>query len=786
MNKQEQIRQYLEQTFEALEKINPELANAEKRQRANEMFLNAEADFEIVKQKIDKAREELLESYQEQLRMREFYKKMREQGYYQNFEKDNRESRTFAQVQEAYNKLQAVLGENASKVYISGGIAPYLLLNRDSGRLHDDIDSGCLVSDIAMLRELFKNTPYYNAEWDSLTYAHDGIDYGFELNIDGVPVTIAPFDYKDGKLISYGFDPYTKELKYRESPAPNFSDYFTAYKGADGRIYYMTTLEYIKKCKDSVQRPKDIEDSKIIEQIGIRQDIYDRIVAPEIQQVNNRYLDDFAKIQELLSKTMDTYCTEFLEKKGIENPLSEDNMEKLKHQLLSCSSDEKYAEIVSNYLQSFQEGHLFLKSNEEQRPDEVTPLYVKQVDGKYVISATKDENLEHQEILSINGIPIEQYLIEKGYQHDIEMKIIGQDGQPIIPEFHINEDICFVTTANDTPVLVDNIPIAEAIELKQEKGIENSPNVICGYTVEGIPYVRIKSFGRTEGQKAEDKKQIDEFATQIQGQKDLVIDIRGNKGGSDEYIEYLGAFSNGTYTDRHEYEELVGISEKETNANNKGKQIEDIDTTLERIDNNPNRKRAWHDSTIPDGESTIENRLLLVDGQVFSSADKMAKTVQDSGFATVVGTELTAGDGKGVSVHQVDTPLLREQGLSITMPSSMGLDYSEFQTTPDIMTSEHEINTNLGQIMEQAKEQKKTEVVEWIEVKSPQQELQQSAIEQSHDTENTFANASSLHANQTQSLGNVGQNAISGMSNGMSNSAPSNSGPSMSSGGRSR
>ena len=39
MNKQEQIRQYLEQTFEALAKINPELANADRRRRANDMFL---------------------------------------------------------------------------------------------------------------------------------------------------------------------------------------------------------------------------------------------------------------------------------------------------------------------------------------------------------------------------------------------------------------------------------------------------------------------------------------------------------------------------------------------------------------------------------------------------------------------------------------------------------------------------------------------------------------------------------------------------------------------------
>ncbi|MBR2833524.1 MAG: hypothetical protein IKE75_03730 [Bacilli bacterium] len=711
MNKQEQIRKYLEQMFEQLAQKYPNFVTADRKQRASDMFLNREADFDIVRQEIDKAVVKAIRDHQEQLKKQEIYKKMREKRYYKNFEKDNRESRTFTEIQNAYNKLREVLGENISKVFVGGGALPYLLLNRESGRLHDDIDSGCLSSDIAMLRELFKNTPYYNAEWDSLTYAKDGNDYGFELNIDGVPVGISPFEFKDGGMVSYGFDPYTKELKFRDVPNANFSDYFTAYKGVDGRIYYTVSLEYIKRSKDQIKRPKDIEDSKVIEQIGIRQDVYDRLYVPEIQQMSNKYLDDFQKIQELMSKTMDTYCTEFLEKKGIENPLSGKSLEKVKLQLMACNDEKEYAEIVSNYLNSFREGHLFLKKGKDRfdspSPTEVTPLYVKQVDGKYIISATKNENIEQQEILSINGIPIEQYLIDKGYQQDVEMKIIGTDGEPIVPEFHINEDICFITMENEIPVLINNIPVEEAQELKKEKEIEDSPNVICGYTQDGIPYVRIKKLDRETKEQAE--QQLVEFAKYLKAQQqtDLVIDIRGNGGGTDEYIGYLGYFSDDTYSQILTYEILTGMTEEETNDNLNDENIEDIDATLERIDNTPNRKTDSHESIIRDGQSTITNRLLLVDGQVFSSADKMTKVMQNSGFATVVGAELTAGDGEGFSIHQVDTPLLREQGLSITMPSSMGLDYSHFQTIPDIMTSEHEMNTNLGQIMEQAKEQKK-------------------------------------------------------------------------------
>lgn len=50
------------------------------------------------------------------------------------------------------------------------------------------------------------------------------------------------------------------------------------YRGRDDKIYNTMSLEYIKLTKDNAQRPKDIADSKRIEETGLlRPDVLNRI-----------------------------------------------------------------------------------------------------------------------------------------------------------------------------------------------------------------------------------------------------------------------------------------------------------------------------------------------------------------------------------------------------------------------------------------------------------------------------------------------------------------------------
>lgn len=188
---------------------------------------------------------------------------------------------TFSQIKQALEVLRNTLKDSKDDIYISGGIVPYIIADEDSGRLHDDIDTICDMKDIKKLREILKQTDFYKSDWDSLNVAKDGNDYGFEIQVNGVPVGIYPFTYEEKQLTQYTYDPYTRQCKVKSFELEERSDYITTYTSKDGKSYNAMSLEYIKQSKDNARRPKDIRDSKKIDELGlIRPDIMERIKLP--------------------------------------------------------------------------------------------------------------------------------------------------------------------------------------------------------------------------------------------------------------------------------------------------------------------------------------------------------------------------------------------------------------------------------------------------------------------------------------------------------------------------
>lgn len=192
-----------------------------------------------------------------------------------------RENISFSKIKEVLEILQSTLKDSKDDLYISGGIVPYIIANEDSERLHDDIDTICNIDDISKLRNILNHTDFYKPEWDSLNVATDGNDYGFEVQINNVPVGIYPFVYENNQLTQYTYDPYTCQCKVKSFELEKMSDYVQSYTSKDGKTYNTMSLEYIKKSKDVVGRPKDIMDSKKIEELGlIREDVMQRIELP--------------------------------------------------------------------------------------------------------------------------------------------------------------------------------------------------------------------------------------------------------------------------------------------------------------------------------------------------------------------------------------------------------------------------------------------------------------------------------------------------------------------------
>ena len=267
------IREYIIQIANDLNRTYPGILPQDKVERAIEMFENSGKSYEQVVTEINSLKDQMVNDYQNR-------EKKPKEIYYSNVAEDERESRTFTQIKEVQLKVQKLLDQYGLKIFIAGGSVPYLLTNEDSGRLHDDIDTICRIEDIDKLRQVFINAGLYNPEWDSKAFSSDGEDYGFEMKIDGVPFGIFPFIYdEENKIITqYSADQYNQTRKTKTIPVAEITDYIMTYRGRDGKDYNTMSLEYIKLTKDNAQRPKDIVDSKKIEETGLlRPDVLNRI-----------------------------------------------------------------------------------------------------------------------------------------------------------------------------------------------------------------------------------------------------------------------------------------------------------------------------------------------------------------------------------------------------------------------------------------------------------------------------------------------------------------------------
>ena len=202
----------------------------------------------------------------------------------------------------------------------------------------------------------------------------------------------------------------------------------------------------------------------------------------------------------------------------------------------------------------------------------------------------------------------------------------------------------------------------------------------------------------TEKDIESDMKIIGDYIDTLENHKALIIDIRGNSGGSDAYwrsvvskivsddIESKGylAFRSGNKIMKDYLDKRNIIVDS----------IENLPKDL--LENAPREVMTdfseFMESKVvieSDNNSKFEGNIyLLVDGMVYSSSESFSIFCKDSGFATLIG-ERTGGDGGGIDPILFD---LENSGLIVRMASDMyltgqGICNEEFKTTPDYKIS---------------------------------------------------------------------------------------------------
>ena len=226
------------------------------------IFLNRNEDLNAIKTKIDSIFNNSVNEYQKSL---------------------EKKGNTYEEIVSVYKKIEK-MNKRTAKLYLKGGIVPYILLNEDSNRRHSNLDLLCSKKDVNMIREIFRKKKLYDPKKDSLTYTVSNIDYGFEVVIDKVKVNISVFEETEGGITEYSFD-CKKRIGRIKNIAAKISDYIVPYVSSDNKKYMTLSLEFVIADKILTGRDKDKQDiEKAKECNGISAEKIKKIPLPLVKE----------------------------------------------------------------------------------------------------------------------------------------------------------------------------------------------------------------------------------------------------------------------------------------------------------------------------------------------------------------------------------------------------------------------------------------------------------------------------------------------------------------------
>jgi len=259
--KNNEIISYIDKKVKELESMSMYIPK-ENIEKLEEAFLNRNEDINIIKTKIDTIFDNSVSAYKEKLEKIGF---------------------SSEEILAVYNKIEK-MNKTRAKLYLAGGLIPYILLNEQSDRKHSNLDLLCSKEDIRMIREVFRKNDLYEPKRDSLTYTINNIDYDFQVVIDKIKVNVAVFEETDNGIVEYSFDCHNRIGRIKNINT-KLNDYILPYVSSDNKKYTTLSLELLIANKLLMGRDKDKKDvEKIKECNGISEEKIKKLPLPLVRE----------------------------------------------------------------------------------------------------------------------------------------------------------------------------------------------------------------------------------------------------------------------------------------------------------------------------------------------------------------------------------------------------------------------------------------------------------------------------------------------------------------------
>lgn len=164
-----------------------------------------------------------------------------------------------------------------NKIIIVGGTVPYLVNKIESNREHSDIDIIVRQEQMSFVREYMERENIPILDSVNLPYNKLCLDYGIDVEIEGITINFAPFELNGNKMVQRNF--LTKQSSGIEALATvtmkNLDvDKVFSETIIEGIAIHTYSLEMVKIMKEKSKKKKDAIDIKVIDDFGYNENSY--------------------------------------------------------------------------------------------------------------------------------------------------------------------------------------------------------------------------------------------------------------------------------------------------------------------------------------------------------------------------------------------------------------------------------------------------------------------------------------------------------------------------------